>query len=83
MRDPEREREDALQQFMEVWNDLSYSDAQKLVEMSKGNLFNAQLLKERNAQNLEEIIVEEKERNAELFSALAHLYVEIFGLAVN
>jgi len=75
MRDPEREREDALQQFMEVWNDLSYSDAQKLVEMSKGNLFNAQLLKERNAQNLEEIIVEEKERNAELFSALAHLYV--------
>ena len=75
MRDPEREREDALQQFMEVWNDLSYSDAQKLVEMSKGNLFNAQLLKERNAQNLEEVIVEEKAKNPELFNALAHLYV--------
>ncbi|ACI17160.1 diguanylate cyclase [Coprothermobacter proteolyticus DSM 5265] len=73
MRDPEHEREDALQQFIEVWNDLSYSDAQKLVEMSRGNLFNAQLLKEQHAESLQQIVAMEKEKNPKLFSALAHL----------
>jgi len=62
MRDPEHEREDALQQFIEVWNDLSYSDAQKLVEMSRGNLFNAQLLKEQHAESLQQIVAMEKEK---------------------
>lgn len=75
MREMEHEQEDTVTQFMEIWSDLTKKEAESLVEESKGNLFNAQLLKERNAQNLEEIIVEEKERNAELFSALAHLYV--------
>ncbi|NLG95519.1 MAG: tetratricopeptide repeat protein, partial [Acetomicrobium flavidum] len=73
MRDPEHEREDALQQFIEVWSDLSCSDAQKLVEMCRGNLFNAQLLKEQHAESLQQIVAMEKEKNPKLFSALAHL----------
>jgi len=75
MREVGREQEDTLRQFMEIWNDLTRKEAEKLVKESKGNLFNAQLIKERNAQNLEEIIMEEKSKNPELFSALAHLYV--------
>jgi len=73
MRDPEREREDALRQFMELWNDLSFSDAHRLVEISRGNLFNARLLKEQNAESLQQIVAREKQKNPKLFNALAHL----------
>jgi len=75
MREVGHEQEDTLRQFIEIWNDLTRKEAERLVEESKGNLFNAQLIKERNAQNLEEIIMAEKSKNPELFSALAHLYV--------
>jgi len=58
---------------MELWNDLNFSDAHRLVEISRGNLFNARLLKEQHAESLQQIVAMEKEKNPKLFSALAHL----------
>jgi len=52
MREVGHEQEDTLRQFIEIWNDLTRKEAERLVEESKGNLFNAQLIKERNAQIL-------------------------------
>jgi len=79
MRDPEREREDALRQFMELWNDLSFSDAHRLVEISRGNLFNARLLKEQNAESLQQIVAREKQKTQNCLMPLLIFVQVTFG----
>ncbi|WP_018963873.1 GGDEF domain-containing protein [Coprothermobacter platensis] len=74
LRFPKKDNSDLIKQYMEMWH-LDEKEAARLLNISGGNLFNAQLLIKTHASSLDELVEQEMKQNPDLFRALAYLSV--------